>query len=66
MIALELTLRSFPAALITIGFAIAVSFIFSLEQYGVPVVGEFIILQLGSSACLENSYVGPLLRFASP
>ena len=39
MIALECTVRSFPAALITIGFAIAVSFIFSLEQYGAPVVG---------------------------
>ena len=39
MIALERTVRSFPAALITIGFGIGASLILGLEQYGAPVVG---------------------------
>jgi high affinity sulfate transporter 1 len=40
MIALERTVRNVPAALITIGFGIGASLIFSLQQYGVPVVGQ--------------------------
>ena len=39
MIALERTVRSFPAALITIGFGLGASLILGLEQYGAPVVG---------------------------
>ena len=53
MIALERTVRNFPAGLITIGFGIGVSLILGLEQYGVPVVGLFIILQLGSQLGLR-------------
>ena len=66
MIALERTVRNFPAALITIGFGIGAFDTQPRARIGVRVVGKFITLQLGSSAWLDDSYVGPLLRSACP